>query len=167
MSYPTHEEDYDREEQRDRQNLRIVGKTAAQTVIEDEKLSQLLVDSTIQKEQKEYFISPPIQDHPGEPESLREMDSVEEAMATTPQKMYNPATNPLIERTTVSRRLKKMLGVPSIRSRGGITEFKERSVAKSQPAQGHPVTGRVTPDTPVKSLNLLDQFFNWVNAFLK
>ena len=172
MSYPRDERNNDREDAVLRSQLRPSTERvlAIARKTEDEKISQTLVDETIQKEQVEFSVNPQVQDHPGIPEGERKMDNVEKIMATDPVRMFNPVLNPPAK-STIPSWLKKLMGVPEIRARthyGAVPQPRGRVVVpKSPPAHGLPVVGRSMKDTPVKTLNPLDQFFNWLNAFLR
>ena len=171
--YSSRERDTDREDLLAISHLRpFEDRTlAVERQVEAEKTSQILVDEIIQKEQVSLSVDHIVQDHPGIPESKRVMDSVEKIMVTDPEKMFNPVKIPPTLGGTVSSKLKNLMGVANIRAKtkaGAVPLGRIRArVKRSQPAHGLPVTEKAISSTPVQSLNLLDQFFNYINVLLK
>lgn len=171
--YSSRERDTDREDELTLSDYRPPRERmlAVERQVEAEKISQILVDEAVQREQVRLSVDHIVQDYPGIPESKRVMDSVEIVMGTEPEKMFHAVKVPPTLGGTVSSKLKNLMGVANIRAKtriGAVPIAKIRAmVKKSKPAQGLPVTEKGISSTPVKSLNLLDQFFNYVNALLK
>lgn len=178
------ERDTDFEDALTRRSYRPVRSIAIERQTATEKESQVLVDNTIQIEQKKFEPVIPIQEHPGEsikpPPPLeriinpngawaRHQQELEKIIVSEPQKLYQAVKVPPTL-STIPARLKKRMGVAEIRA--GTKGEAVKSSIKIQPAKefesafGLPLAERSIKDTPVKSLNLLDQFFNWLNAFL-
>ena len=145
----------------------------AETIAKEEETarfvySQRLVDETLEREQREFDPDVKTQAVPGEG-SLSD-DIIEGAILYVPEKMVNPVLNPPIDRTTVSRRLKIRMGMPNIRAltssvvprSGGA----ERIRKYGENAFGLSTQEKTVKNTPVSRLNFIDQFFNWLNAFL-
>lgn len=172
MSYPIHEENYDRADKRDRINLRETDDFLAVARKQEEAdYSQILVNATIEEEQTHLSVKPKVQDYPGIPESERKRDNVEKIMMTEPTRMIDPVKTPPVK-GTVSGGMREFLEVRSIQAKtkaGAIpvTKMYREEFFESQPAQGLPVTERKISGTPVQGLNLLDQFFNFVNRIFK
>jgi len=142
---------------------------AVEREIEREKVSQLLIDNALQNEQVEFEPVIQVQEVPGERWSTE--DEVVNVVVADPQKMVNqPLTSP-IDRTTVSSTLKKMMGVPTtlalIKGRATASSVGRFSIPTPVNAFGVSIKAKKVKHTPVKSLNFLDSFFNWINAFLK
>lgn len=108
---------------------------------------------------------------------------LEGIIVSEPEKVVDPVKTVPLERTTVDREERVRMGVPVIESTTklravpkavhtmvpgapGYEEDIKRRLATQENAFGLNIEERVVKDTPVQGLNLLDQFFNWLNAFL-
>lgn len=170
MSYSSKEDNYDNAENLFRGELRPPEyyRLSVERDRDAERVSQVLVNEALEKEQTLLAVKLKVQDYPGIPEGGRVMDNVEVIMKTDPEYMYHGVKVPLTKGGTVTSRLKNLMGVANIRGRGAIPVGRLRArVKKSDPAQGLPVTEKGVSGSPVQSLNMLDQFFNFVNALLR
>jgi hypothetical protein len=162
------ERDTDFEDALTRRSYRPVKSIAVERETAREKESQILVDNTIQFEQEEFKGSPVVQEHPGEIVGIPE-NKIEDIVISDPQKLYHPVKVPPTL-STVTARLKNRMGVAEIRARtrgeAVKSPFRIQPTKVFESAFGLPIEERSIKNTPVKSLNLLDQFFNWLNAFL-
>lgn len=148
-----------------RRQLLPVSNIAIQDQTAREKSSQTLIDEAIQKEQELIRINPILQEVPGEPINLE--DRIEEAVISIPEKMMNPF-KVVPHRTTISGVMKERMGVANIRAktRKGAVPSVKRGIAfhQNKSAFGTEIKEKSFKDTPVKRLNLIDQFFNMINA---
>lgn len=167
---PRNEDDTDRLDARRRTELRPVSNIAIQDQTAREKTSQTLVDEAIQDEQRKIRIAPIIQELPSaDLQPFR--DNVEEILTVNPAKFINPV-KVVPKRTTISGRIKERMGVANIRARigrgaipGRLSRIETRAIGQRSAFGTDPKARRVG-NTPVGNLGWLDQFFNWLNAFL-
>jgi len=165
---PRSERNTDRLDARRRTELRPVSRIAIQDQTTREKTSQVLVDETIQIEQQKYQPVIPVQKVRGDVRPIR--DNVERIITTIPVKTINPV-KVVPRRTTISGALKERMGVANIRAktRRGAIPGKVGRIEIPRPqlsAVGTSIKEKRVGNTPVRSLNFLDQFFNWLNALL-
>lgn len=165
---PRRERNTDREDSLRRSQLRPISTIAIQDQTAREKTSQVLVDETIQIEQQKYRPVIRVQPLPGDVRPFQ--DNIERIIGSVPVKSINPV-RVVPRRTTISGVLKERMGVANIRAktrrgaipgRAGRIEIprRQRSAVGTSPKE------KRVGNTPVRSLNFLDQFFNWLNAFL-
>ena len=165
---PRSERNTDSEDRLRRSQLRPISTIAVEDQTAREKTSQVLVDETIQVEQRKFQPVIPVQEVPGEIKPIR--DNIERIITTIPVKSINPV-KVVPRRTTISGVLKERMGVPNIRAktRRGAIPGKVGRIEIPRPqlsAVGTSIKEKRVGNTPVRNLNWLDQFFNWLNAFL-
>lgn len=167
---PRDERNTDREDAIRRTQLRPVSRIAIQDQTSREKSSQVLVDDAILDEQRRIRITPKFQELPyADLQPFR--DNVEEIVTSIPVKSFNPIYA-IPRRTTISGRLKESMGVANIRARtrrgaipGRVRALEVRAKGQKSAFGTNPKERKVA-NTPVRSLNFIDKFFNWLNAFL-
>jgi len=152
-----------------RRQLRPISTIAVEDQTASEKTSQVLVDEVIQIEQQKYQPVIPVQEVPGE--EAHPNDHIEDFIVGIPEKMINPV-KVVPRRTTISGVLKEKMGVANIRARtrrgaipGRVKALEVRAIGQKSAFGTNPKEKKVA-NTPVRSLNFLDQFFNWLNALL-